>query len=249
MKESSKPVVLITGAAGGIGEAIGKHLLRTSHQIIAIDRNEEKLNKAFSGYDDDQVLAITADISDTDQIIAATTRGIAHFGSLNALINNAALLGPRWVRSCLDYSRDEWAKLFAVNVFAIPALVKATLPALEKSQGVIVNMSSMNGYGHGSPSPYSVSKAAVNALTTYISEEVGKYGVRVIGLAPGFIATHKVLASVNDEVRERILENQVVRTIGMPEDIARIVAFLIGDDSRLIAGTTIHADLGITRRS
>jgi len=249
MSDTATPVVLITGAAGGIGAATADHLLSISHRIIAIDRDEDALNKIYAGYGDDKVAIITADISDVDQIRSATSRGIAHFGSLNALVNNAALHGQRWLRPCLDYSPDEWAEIFAVNVFAIPAFAKAALPALIKSQGVIINMSSMTGYGHGSPSAYSVSKTAVNGLTTSLSDELGELGVRVVGLAPGFIATPAVIASVSEIALERVLERQAIQTTGKPEDIAKIVAFLIRDEARLITGTTIHADLGTTRLS
>lgn len=241
-------IVLITGAAAGMGLAIAKHLIARSHRIIAVDMDGQSLDHAYANFTDSQVLPIVADISDEDQIERTVRRGVEHFGGLNALINNAALHGAAWNKSCLEYTLAEWQKLFAVNVFAIPALVKAALPALSRLDGVVINMSSMVGYGCGSASPYAVSKAAVNGLTIALAQEAGKQGVRVVGVAPGFIATPTILDTLDSEARERLLSRQTISTSGAPDDICEIMEFLISPGARLITGTTIVADLGITRR-
>lgn len=247
-RESMQPVVLITGAAAGIGLAVARHLIGRSHRIIALDIDGSALDAAYADSDAKTVLRLVADVAQVDQVERAVAAGVEHFGGLHALVNNAALHGAAWGRPCFEYEQADWLRLFSVNVFAIPALARAALPALSRSGGVVVNMSSMVSYGHGPSSPYAVSKAAVNGLTVALSQELGKHGVRVVGLAPGFIATDVVLAGLNAAARERLMSLQTLPVSAAPEDIAEIIAFLISPAARLITGTTIVADLGITRR-
>ena len=245
-KDSS--VVLVTGAAAGLGRAVARHLLEQASKIIAVDIDGAALDRAFAEFGDDRVLCAAADIAQPDQVDRAVADGVAHFGRLDALVNNAALHGQAWGMPCLEYSNADWQKIFAVNVLAIPTLVKAALPALSRSQGVVVNMSSMVSYGHGPSSPYAVSKAAVNGLTMALSQEVGPLGVRVVGLAPGFIATDLVLSGLDEAARTRLMTQQALKYTATPGDLAETIAFLISPAARLITGTTLVADLGITRR-
>jgi NAD(P)-dependent dehydrogenase (short-subunit alcohol dehydrogenase family) len=242
------PVVLITGAAVGIGFSIATLLLARGHRIVAVDIDGKTLAQAYVDFDDSSVLQVVADIADPVAAARAVESGVAHFGRLDALINNAGLHGAAWGRPALEYSMDAWAKLFSVNVFAIPILAKAARPALAASNGVVVNLSSMVGYGHGSSSPYAVSKAAVNGLTIALAGELGKDGIRVVGVAPGFIATEVVLAGLDQQARDRLHGLQTVKGQGTPDDIAEVVAFLISPAAKMITATTIIADLGITRR-
>jgi len=244
----ARPSVLITGAAVGIGLAVANHLIRRSHRIIALDIDGAALAAAYAGFDADTVFPLVVDVAQEDAVAQAVDAGVAHFAGLHAVINNAALHGAAWGRPCLEYSQADWRRLLDVNVLAIPMLAKAALPALSRSGGVVVNLSSMVGYGHGPSSPYAVSKAAVNGLTMALSQELGKHGVRVVGLAPGFIATDVVLAGLDANARDRLISLQALAETAGPEDIAEIIAFLISPAARLITGTTIIADLGITRR-
>lgn len=245
---SSGPVVLVTGAAAGIGLAVANHLLVRAHRIIALDIDDVALAAAYADFDTGRVLPVVADVAKVDALESVVAAGVAHFGGLNAVINNAALHGAAWGKPCLEYSQADWRRLLDVNVLAIPMLAKAALPALSQSGGVLVNMSSMVGYGHGRSSPYAVSKAAVNGLTMALSQEMGKHGVRVVGLAPGFIATDLVLDGLDAAAQERLLSLQALPVSAGPDDIAEIIAFLISPAARLITGATVVADLGITRR-
>lgn len=247
-KQHPAPVILITGAAAGIGLAIAEHLVASNHRVIAVDVDGAALDTAYGSHSQDSVLRVVADISSTEGAQRCVDAGVARFGRLDSLVNNAALHGKPWLKPCLEYSSEDWHRLFSVNVFAIATMAKAAREALAQSGGSIVNISSMVGYGYGSPSPYSVSKAALNGMTIALAGELGALGIRVVGLAPGFITTPTVLAAMGQEARDRVMAAQAVRTTGTPEDIAAIVAFLVSPQARLIAGTTIMADLGIIRR-
>jgi 3-oxoacyl-[acyl-carrier protein] reductase len=247
-KTSDGAVVLITGAAAGIGLATARLLLKRGYRIIALDVDPGSLEVAFGSFDEKQVCRLVADVADPVESSSAVEQGIAHFGALDALINNAGLHGASWNRPCMEYSFDDWIRIFSVNVFAIPVLAKAALPALARSHGTIVNMSSMVGYGHGSASPYAVSKAAVNGLTIALAQEFGKHNIRVVGIAPGFVATPTVLLALDQQARDRLDSLQTISRQGAPEDIAEIASFLISPAASMITATTLIADLGITRR-
>ena len=244
----ARMVVLVTGAAAGIGRAIALDLLNRGHRVIAVDRDGDALAGTFAHHDDTQALPLVCDVSREEDATRCVKDGEHHFGRLDALVNNAAVHGEGWLKPCLNYDQADWARLFAINVFAIPLLARAARAALAASGGTIVNLSSMVGYGSGPSSPYAVSKAAVNGMTMALSEELGRDGIRVVGLAPGFIATPTVMAAMGEEAQRRVKARQAIPTTGTPEDIAEIIAFLISPAARLITGATIVADLGITRR-
>jgi 3-oxoacyl-[acyl-carrier protein] reductase len=237
---------MVTGAARGIGRSIVEQFVESSHRIVAVDIDAAALEAAYE--DDERILRVVADLSRADEAARSVEAGVARFGRLDALINNAALHGQEWLKPCLEYGPDQWMRLFAVNVFAIPALAGAARRALARSAGVIVNISSMVGYGFGSSSPYAVSKSAVNGMTIALAEELGRDGIRVVGLAPGFIATPTVLAAMGEQGVDRVLAHQAMPVKATPEDIAAIVVFLVSPRARLITGATVLADLGIMRR-
>ena len=245
---SGSPVALITGAAMGIGRSIAARLLDHGYRIVAVDIDEEALLRSFDGFAKDQVLTVIADIADEEQATGCVRSGIDHFGRLDGVVNSAALHGAAWNKPSLSYAPEAWQRLFAVNVFAIPVLAKAAREALSKADGVIVNISSMVGYGHGPGSAYALSKVAVNGMTMSLAKELGKDGIRVVGVAPGFIATPTVLEFLDQASLDRIEALQALPGQGAPDDVAEIVAFLLSPGARLLTGTTLHADLGIIRR-
>jgi 3-oxoacyl-[acyl-carrier protein] reductase len=241
-------VALITGGAMGMGLATGQRLLEAGYRIVANDIDAVALADAWGSAPVDRVHQGVADVSDEDQVQSMVGEALEAFGRLDVVVNNAALHGSRWNGPCLSYDGAEWARVFEVNVLAIMTMVRATVEALTQSRGVVVNMSSMVGYGNGAHGPYAVSKSAVNGLTTSLATELGPRGIRVVGVAPGFVATPFLLAGMDPSVRDRLLGSQATDVQGGPDDIAALVEFLVSPAARMITGHTVVADAGITSR-
>ena len=246
--EPCAAVALVTGAAAGIGLSIVENLLGRGYRIIAVDIDGPGLNAALGGYGRDRVQCLVADIAVEQQAVGCVQSGIEHFGRLDGLVNNAALHGRYWGRPSIEYPLEEWQRIFSVNVFAIPILARAARQALGESAGVIVNISSMDGYGHSHSCPYAISKVSMNGMTMNLAKELGRDGIRVVGVAPGFVSTPAVLSFLGQADLDRIEALQSLPGKAAPEDVADIVAFLLSPQSRLVTGTTIHADLGIIHR-
>jgi 3-oxoacyl-[acyl-carrier protein] reductase len=241
-------VALITGAAMGMGLATGQRLLGAGYRVVANDVDPVALADAWGSAPADRVHQGVADVSDEAQVRSMVGEALDAFGRLDVVVNNAALHGSRWNGPCLSYDGAEWARVLEVNVLAIMTMVRVTVEALAESRGVVVNMSSMVGYGNGAHGPYAVSKSAVNGLTTSLATELGPRGIRVVGVAPGFVATPFLLAGMDPSVRNRLLGSQATDVQGGPDDIAALIEFLVSPAARMITGHTVLADAGITSR-
>jgi NAD(P)-dependent dehydrogenase (short-subunit alcohol dehydrogenase family) len=153
------------------------------------------------------VLPVVFDVADPVGAAVGVAKVLRHFGRIDVLVNNAALHGAGWTGPCLDLAPEQWSRLMAVNVLGIVNVTRA-------AAGVVINISSMTAYGHGLSSGYAVTKAAVDGLTTSLAKELGRQGVRVVGVAPGFIATDTVLAALPPDRPDAIMRLQSLRVRG-----------------------------------
>ncbi|APE43957.1 oxidoreductase [Sulfitobacter alexandrii] len=222
-------VALVTGAARGIGRAIA-HDLATDH-AVAITHHGTPPDALLSQRP--AVQAIRADLSDpasADRIIDAV---IAQFGQLDVIVNNAG---------AIEMDDGDPALNHAVNVAAPMALLRAALPHLSPG-ACVVNISSVNAvFPARGAAAYSASKAALNTWTRAMAKELGPRGIRVNGVAPGAIERPEpprppdlIAAFVNETALGRI---------GVPEDVARVVRFLVSDAAGFITGETITVSGG-----
>jgi NAD(P)-dependent dehydrogenase (short-subunit alcohol dehydrogenase family) len=248
MTMTDGPVALVTGAGAGIGLATGRRLLAAGHRIVANDVDPAALAAAWGDESADRVVHAVADVSDADAVTAAVDAAVGRLGRLDAVVNNAALHGAAWVGPCLDSTPEQWRRLLDVNVVGIVNVVRACADHLAASGGVVVNVSSMVAYGIGAGSGYAVTKAAVNGLTTSLASELGPRGIRVVGVAPGFISTPYLLSGMSEERQRALVGQQVMDVHGGPEDIAAVIEFLVSPSARLVTGHTLIADAGALRR-
>jgi NAD(P)-dependent dehydrogenase (short-subunit alcohol dehydrogenase family) len=241
-------VAIVIGAAAGMGYATAHRFLDGGDRIAAWDVDGERLATAWTDADPDRVMTAAVDIADAEGVRDAVAAVLDRFGRVDVVVNNAALHGADWTATCLSLTPERWRRLLDVNVLGVVNVTAAAADALAATSGVVVNISSMTAYGHGPSSGYAVTKAAVNGLTTSFAEELGRRGVRVIGVAPGFVATETVLQSLAPDRPAAIMNLQSLPTWGEPADIACITHFLASPAARMITGQTVVADVGITRR-
>lgn len=238
---------LVTGGTKGIGAAIVEELVSLGAEVVVVARNAENLEKfcsqsKFRG----KVTGIAADVSrfkDYSVIIDSISN---KWGSLDILINNA---GVNIRKKTTDYSTEEFNKIFTTNLKSVFELSRLCYPLLKKSvQGNIVNISSVAGLtALRTGSIYAMTKAAINQLTKNLAVEFANDKIRVNAVAPWYIDTplaQQVLA--NKDYLNEVLERTPMKRIGLPGEVAAVVAFLCMPAAGYITGQTICTDGGFS---
>jgi NAD(P)-dependent dehydrogenase (short-subunit alcohol dehydrogenase family) len=236
-------VCLVTGAAGGIGSAIARRLAAEGAVVQVADLDVD----ACARVAEDLVLAggraqpRPFDLTDPAACDAAVDEAIADHGRLDVLVNNA---GINRRGALLELGPDDWRATFAVNVDALVQLCRAVLPAMVAAgQGAIVNTASQWGLhpaqGHVA---YNASKAAVVSLTQSLARDYAPAGVRVNAVCPGEIYTPMLEANLARSGRTRAdLDARVpYGRVGMPEEVAALVAFLASDEAPYLCGAAVE---------
>lgn len=242
-------IVLITGAAGGIGSATVERFLEEGAFVVAADIDEQGVH-ALAERLGDQVLPFKIDIGDDDsfrQVIDAT---VERFGRLDVLFNNAAFTDVAFMHQDLttvDTPVDVWERTLHVNATGYFIGCRHALPhMIANGGGTIVNMASAAAYaGDSTRVAYSVSKAAVVALTKNIATQHGRKGIRCNGIAPGPIITETFRRSA-PELIGILSRHALTKELGRPNDIAELALFLASDESRFITGQVITIDGGLS---
>lgn len=243
---------IVTGAAQGIGAAIARRLAADDFNLVLVDRDDAVLALA---QELPSAVGIVADVGSEEAAKTIVTEAVTTWGSLDVLVNNAAVPGPSDEVGSL--SRSSVQAVFAVNVLAVADLCRESISWLTASSGVIVNLSSLFAdHPVSNGAAYSMSKSAVKNLTQVLARELGSAGIRVNAVAPGYILTemHRLEAAAQAEVlgisaedRLRELRDEVpLGRHGTPEDVADVVSWLISDDSRYVHGQTIAVNGGLT---
>ncbi len=246
MKRFENRVVLVTGAASGIGRAIMERLAAEGARLVALDVQEEALS-ALAG----ELRAVGAevetrrcDVSDEGQVDAAVAACVARFGRLDALVNVAAILRADLLH---ELRTDDWNRVIAINLSGTFFACRAALPHLLESRGNIVNVSSTAAV-HGQPyaGAYAASKGGVLALTKSIAIDYGKLGVRANAVLPCDIATPIFGQFQMPEGGDWKLVKRVMapKGSGSPADVAGVVAMLASDDGAHVTGAEIRVDGG-----
>jgi len=240
-----EPVVLITGAARGVGAACARRFAADGAAVILADLRiaeaEQVAQSLRAG--GAQAVALSVDLASPEAVADLAVHARAAFGHVDILINNAGMILPK---GFVEASVEEWDQLQAVNVRAIFLLCRALLPDLQQQRGCIVNVASTAGlrpqFENG---PYCAAKSTVIMLTQSLAQEVLRDGVRVNCVCPGAIDT----PLLEEYARARGDECAVVkmRENGMilpPEDVADAIAFLASRQARSITGHALVVDRG-----
>lgn len=255
MKKLEGRVAIITGGAGGIGDATCKRLARDGARVVVADIDGAGVERvpAEINASGGEAIGVRVDLSDEASIIAMYEVVRRRFGKLDILDNNAADQRPEQMssdRMIGDMSVEIWDRAFAVNVRGAMLMIKHGLPMLLQSKHAsIINISSGAGAsGDFSPPAYGSSKAAINGLTRYVATQYGKLGIRCNAVAPGVIETpgrQKVDIGVPSTNLKWLARHNLLPFNGTGDDIAGAVSFLASDDARFITAQIIPVDGGI----
>ncbi len=240
-------VVLITGSSQGIGKAIAAKFASLGANVALNDipSQEENLKQAkqdLAQYGT-KVEYFLADVSNLESCQKMAEDIKAAFGKIDVLVNNAGITKDR---TLMKMTPEEWEKVIAVNLTGAFNVTKSILPSLIETQGAIVSLSSVVGQaGNFGQTNYSASKAGVIGLTKSLSKEVGRFGVRVNAVAPGFIET-PMTAVLPEEMKGVIKKFTAMGRFGQPEEIANAIAFLASDQASFITGAVLNIDGGLS---
>lgn len=244
---SNNKVAMITGAARGIGRAITERFLSSEVWGVVLADNQETtlmqtardLESASPG----RVLPVVLDVTDRASIGRAVEKALGHFGRIDCLINNAGITSDAMV-----YKMDEtaWDKVIAINLKGVFNCTQAVLPhMIEQKRGCIISTASVVGlYGNIGQSNYVATKSAVIGLTKTWAKELGRKGIRVNAVAPGFTLTEMV-KTVPEKVLAAIAEKTPLQRLAEPKEIANAFYFLASDDASFVTGHVLSVDGGL----
>lgn len=245
-------VAIVTGAASGIGECVARTLAGRGAAVVVADLNEkgaEAVAGSITG-DGGTAAGFGVDVSVEEQVAAVVQHAVDRFGGLDIMHNNAAdtraeVIGRDGTVDSMEVS--VWDQTMAVNLRGTMLGCKHAIPRLlERGGGVIVNTSSNSGLsGDLSRTAYGASKAGINALTMYVATQYGMQGIRCNAVSPGLVMTPAAERNLTGEAREIFRLNHLTERFGVPEDIARAVAFLASEEASFINGQVLCVDGGM----
>jgi NAD(P)-dependent dehydrogenase (short-subunit alcohol dehydrogenase family) len=243
-------VAIITGAAGSIGRASALRFAQEGARIVAADIQgqgaEETARIVASDYPG-AVVAHAVDISRADQVERLISDTVTHFGRLDVIFSNAAIMRDG---SVVDLSEADWDALFAVNVKGAFLCGKYGLPAMRRTGGgsFIITASANSFYAESDTAGYCATKGAVMQLTRAMAIDHGPEGVRVNCICPGWIETPMSQPFLDENPGGREFAGKIapMGRIGQPEDVAEVAVFLASDESRFVTGAAYSVDGGWT---
>ncbi|WP_428650250.1 SDR family oxidoreductase [Roseibium sp.] len=247
--KTSKPVAVVTGAAGDIGAAIAAHLSH-SHRVAAVDIDLEALKGTVSSLSQGgtDITPFRCDLTDAADL-KRLGEAVRQIGQVDTLINNAGAAASLTLH---QMTTETLASDVALNLEAALNCFKTFEQDLIGSgSGTVVNIASVNGLAAFGHPAYSAAKAGLIHATRAIAVEYGKYGIRANAVAPGTVKTQawKIRQEANPDVFEEALSWYPFKTLPEPSDIAEAVAFLVSPSARCITGVCLPVDSGLTAGS
>ena len=242
MSNLEKKNIIVTGASGGIGNAIIKKLYQAGANILASGTKIEKLEELKKNFENIKILKF--DISQSDKIeefIESSTSELG--GSLDGIINNAGITQDNLA---IRMSLDEWQKVININLTSTFLMSKFAIKKMLKNKsGKIVNITSVVGHtGNLGQTNYTASKAGIVAMSKSLALEYAKKNININCISPGFIKT-VMTDKIDEKFKEIIVSKIPSARLGDPDDIANAVLFLSSNQSDYINGETLHVNGGM----
>lgn len=251
---STRPVAIVTGAAGGIGAALARQMVAAGYRLCLVDRDRDTLTRLGTELNaSDAVELLVGDLAELTFVETIVPRTIERFGQVDVLVNNAAIHDLGTLR---DTTPAQWQAVLDVNLTAPTFLAKwAAEVMLGAAGGVVINVSSIEALQPKSLCPaYIASKSAMLGLTYNLANLYGPHNIRVVALCPGAVDTNlsrdyqsadgeNLTAELRAETEDRI----PLRRWATPEEIAGTILWLASDAASYVTGTEIVVDGGYTR--
>ena len=242
MSNLEKKNIIVTGASGGIGNAIIKKLNEAGANILASGTRIEKLEELKKNFEGIKILKF--DISQSDKIEEFVENATNELGgSLDGMVNNAGITQDNLA---IRMSLDEWQKVININLTSTFLMSKFAIKKMLKNKsGKIVNVTSVVGHtGNLGQANYTASKAGIVAMSKSLAIEYAKKNININCISPGFIKT-AMTDKIDDKFKEVIISKIPSARLGEPDDIANAVLFLSSDQSNYINGETLHVNGGM----
>jgi NAD(P)-dependent dehydrogenase (short-subunit alcohol dehydrogenase family) len=240
-------VALVTGGAGGIGEAVVRRFLGDGCRVASLDLAAPEQT---GGGDGAGVLHVRGDVSSEPDVERAVAQTVEEFGRLDVLVNNA---GVNAYFDPAEMAEQDWERFMGVDLKGVWLCSKHAIPELRRAGGgVIVNIASIHAHlTTRGMFPYAAAKAGVVGLTRSLALDLGPDNIRVVAVCPGWITTRLVEESLDRtpdpaEARRRVLAEHPLGRLGRPEDVAGFVAYLASDDAGFITGVPLLIDGGLS---
>jgi 3-oxoacyl-[acyl-carrier protein] reductase len=239
-------VAIVTGAARGIGAAVAKRLAKDGFAVGVLDLAEDGCKDTVAAIQGDggSAVAVGADVSDSAQVAAAVGKVAEEFGPPTVLVNNAGVLRDNLLFKMSD---DDWDTVLTVHLRGAFLMSREVQKhQTEQGWGRIVNLSSTSALGNRGQANYSAAKAGMQGFTKTLAIELGKFGVTVNAIAPGFIETDMTAATAArvgvefEQFKAGAAAAIPVRRVGQPDDIAAVTSFLVSDEAGFVSGQVIY---------
>lgn len=239
-------VVLVTGAARGIGLACARRFLDEGARVVLVDRDEAGLQAACAALPADRVLAVAADASSRADVERTLAASLARFARIDVLVNNAGIVHSA---PFLSMAEEDFDRVIASNLKSTFLFGQAVARHMVEQavQGSIVNMSSVNAVvALPDLIAYGASKAAIGQMTKTMAIALAPHGIRVNAIGPGTIATELARNAVlgSEAARRKVMSRTPMGRLGEPDEVARVAVFLACEDSAYMTGQTVYADGG-----
>jgi len=235
---------LVTGATGGIGEAIARVFHARGATVAISGRREDKL-QALSEDLGERVHVLPCDLANREQVDKLVDQAIAAMGRLDILVNNAGLTKDNLFMVMKD---EQWDDVISVNLTSTFMLMRAAARSMMRAKtgyGRIINIASVSGVvGNPGQANYAASKAGMVGMTKSLAREAASRGITANCIAPGFIKT-AMTDVLNEKQVKGIMEAIPANTFGSPDDIAAAALYLASEEARYMTGQTLHVNGGM----